>query len=125
MSALTISRPKSSLILQLHRNLYQFRGASYGGDYPTADNVIAEPDAQGIKAVCFHLLPARKAPEAVDRLCRAYGELSVPVSWTRCCSIGRAILWAIYHENPYNRLFYELVSIRFSKFVHSLMPKSL
>lgn len=22
----------------------------------------------------------------------------MPVSWTRCCSIGRAILWAIYHE---------------------------
>ena len=62
------------MILQLHRNLYPFRGASYGGDYPTADNVIAEPDAQGIKAVCFKILPAREVPEAVDRFCRAYGE---------------------------------------------------
>ena len=66
--------PKSSMILQLHRDLYKFSGASYGGNYKTADNVIAETDAQGNKTVRFQPLPAWETPEAVDSLCRAYEE---------------------------------------------------
>ena len=66
--------PKSSMILQLHRDLYKFSGASYGGHYKTSDNVIAETDAQGNKTVRFQPLPAWETPEAVDRLCRAYEE---------------------------------------------------
>ena len=49
-------------------------GASYGGHYKTADNVIAETDAQGNKSVRFQPLPAWETPEAVDSLCRAYEE---------------------------------------------------
>ena len=64
--------PKSSMILQLHRDLYKFSGASYGGHYKTSDNVIAETDAQGNKTIRFQPLPAWAAPEAVDNLCRAY-----------------------------------------------------
>lgn len=66
--------PKSSLILQLHRDLYKFSGASYGGNYKTVDNVIAETDAQGNKSVRFQPLPAWETPEAMDDLCRAYEE---------------------------------------------------
>ena len=66
--------PKASMILQLHRDLYKFSGASYGGHYKTADNVIAETDAQGNKNIRFQPLPAWETPEAVDSLCRAYEE---------------------------------------------------
>lgn len=66
--------PKSSLILQLHRDLYKFSGASYGGNYKTVDNVIAETDTQGNKSVRFQPLPAWETPEAMDDLCRAYEE---------------------------------------------------
>ena len=66
--------PKSSMILQLHRDLYKFSGMSYGGNYKTSDNVIAETDAQGNKTVRFQPLPAGETPEAMDTLCRAYEE---------------------------------------------------
>ena len=66
--------PKASMILQLHRDLYKFSGAAYGGHYKTADNVIAETDAQGNKSIRFQPLPAWETPEAVDSLCRAYEE---------------------------------------------------
>lgn len=66
--------PKSSLILQLHRDLYKFSGASYGGNYKTVDNVIAETDTQGNKSVRFQPLSAWETPEAMDDLCRVYEE---------------------------------------------------
>lgn len=66
--------PKSSMILQLHRDLYKFSGMSYGGNYKTSDNVIAETDAQGDKTVRFQPLSAWETPEAMDNLCRAYEE---------------------------------------------------
>lgn len=64
--------PKSTLILQLHRDLYKFSGMSYGGKYKTADNAIAETDAHGNKTVRFQPLPAWETPEAVEGLCCAY-----------------------------------------------------
>lgn len=66
--------PKPSVILQLHRDLYKFSGASYGGNYKTADNVIAETDAQGNKTVRFQAVPAWETAEAMEALCRAYEE---------------------------------------------------
>ena len=66
--------PKPSVILQLHRDLYKFSGASYGGHYKTADNVIAEMDAQGNKMVRFQPVPAWATAEAMEDLCRAYEE---------------------------------------------------
>lgn len=53
--------PKSSMILQLHRDLYKFSGMSCGGSYRSSDNAISKTDADG-------------NPEAVERLCRAYDE---------------------------------------------------
>lgn len=66
--------PKPSIILQLHRDLYKFSGLSYGGSYKTADNIIAETDAQGNQVVRFQPVPAWETSEAVERLCRAYEE---------------------------------------------------
>ena len=66
--------PKPSVILQLHRDLYKFSGASYGGHYKTADNVIAETDAQGNKAVRLQPVPAWATAEAMEALCRTYEE---------------------------------------------------
>ena len=66
--------PKPSVILQLHRDLYKFSGLSYGGHYKTADNVIAETDAQGHKTVRFQPVPAWETPEAMGQLCQAYEE---------------------------------------------------
>ena len=51
-----------------------YKRQSYGGRYKTADNVIAETDAQGNKSIRFQPLPAWETPEAVDSLCRAYEE---------------------------------------------------
>lgn len=70
--------PRSSMILQLHRDLYKFSGTSYGGHYKTADNVIEETDAQGHRSIRFQPLPAWETPEAVDRLCQAYEQALAP-----------------------------------------------
>lgn len=70
--------PKSSMILQLHRDLYKFSGMSYGGHYKTSDNVIEETDTQGHRSVRFQPLPAWETPEAVDRLCQAYEQALAP-----------------------------------------------
>ncbi len=66
--------PKPSLILQLHRDLYKFSGASMGGSYKSADNVIEEEDAQGNKFVRFQPVPAWETPEAMERVCTAFEE---------------------------------------------------
>ena len=70
--------PKSSMILQLHRDLYKFSGMSYGGHYKTADNVIEETDTQGHRSIRFQPLPAWETPDAVDRLCQAYERALAP-----------------------------------------------
>lgn len=66
--------PKTTLILQLHRDLYKFSGASYGGHYKISDNVIAEEDEQGNKLIRFQPVPAWETSEAMESLCLAYEE---------------------------------------------------
>lgn len=66
--------PKSSMILQLHRDLYKFSGMSYGGSYKSSDNVIAETDADGNKVVRFQPVHAWETSEAMERLCLSYEE---------------------------------------------------
>ena len=91
--------PKASMILQLHRDLYKFSGASYGGHYKTADNVIAETDAQGNKSIRFQPLPAWETPETVSLVQsrRNYGREENglyhlgPVFHGNCQTFGHAI----------------------------------
>lgn len=61
--------PRSSLILQLHRDLYSYNPTSMGGRYKSTDNLIEEVDRLGQRRVRFQPLPAYETPEAMDTLC--------------------------------------------------------
>ena len=65
---------RPSVILQLHRDLYQYSGLSIGGHYKNSDNIIEETDAAGNKTVRFQPVPAWETSEAMDRLCAAHDE---------------------------------------------------
>ena len=64
--------PKPAYILQLHRDLYKFSGAGYGGRYKTADNVIAEEDTDGKLYARFTPVAAWETDDAMTELCAAY-----------------------------------------------------
>lgn len=66
---------KSSIILQLHRDLYKFSGNT-GGKFKSSDNIIEEEDQYGNKRVRFQPVPAWETPEDVEAICRAYDEIS-------------------------------------------------
>ena len=66
--------PRSSLILQLHRDLYKYTGSSIGGNYKNSDNIIAEEHSDGTKTVRFQPVPAWETPEYVNAICSAYEE---------------------------------------------------
>lgn len=64
--------PKTSLILQLHRDLYKFSGLTFGGNYKNTDNAITETDAQGNTRIRFQPVAAWETPDAMEELCNAY-----------------------------------------------------
>jgi Fic family protein len=64
--------PGTGVILQLHRDLYQFIPSSAGGRYKVADNFITETDAQGRDRIRFQPVSAFETPEAMERLCAAF-----------------------------------------------------
>lgn len=66
---------KSSIILQLHRDLYKYHGLESGGRYKSSDNVIAEVDTQGNKRVRFQPVSAWETPGAINELCNAFDEV--------------------------------------------------
>ena len=66
---------KSSMILQLHRDLYKFSGKSIGGSYKNSDNVIAQKDAQGNKFVRFKPVSAWAVSSAMEEICKAFEEI--------------------------------------------------
>ena len=61
----------SGVILQLHRNLYNYSGYGFGGKFKNADNVIEERDGQGNRFVRFQPMSAFETPEAIERICKA------------------------------------------------------
>ena len=65
--------PKPNTILQLHRDLYHFNTSSIGGVYKNSDNVIAEIKSDGKEKVRFIPVSAFQTPDAMDRLCDAFG----------------------------------------------------
>ena len=65
---------KSSVILQLHRDLYSFHPSNNRGRYKNQDNIIEEVDEKGIRRIRFKPLSAFETPEAVEKLCSAYNE---------------------------------------------------
>lgn len=64
--------PKSTMILQLHRDLYKFSGSESGGKYKTGDNIIAETDSEGNRFVRFKPVSALETPDEIDRLCENF-----------------------------------------------------
>ena len=64
--------PRSSIILQLHRDLFKYSGLSIGGSYKNADNVIAEQLPDGSQRMRFQPVPAWETPETMENLCSAY-----------------------------------------------------
>ena len=65
---------RPAMILQLHRDLYKFSGMSIGGSYKNADNVIADPDAQGNRFIRFQPVSAWETAEAMEMACQAYDQ---------------------------------------------------
>lgn len=64
--------PRTNVILQLHRDLYQFSPSSIGGKFKNSDNLITETDAFGQSKIRFKPLTAFETPEAVDRLSNTF-----------------------------------------------------
>jgi len=57
----------TSIVLQLHRDLYQFL-SQQGGRWKMTDNQILESRADGTKVIRFQPIPAYRTPDAMDRL---------------------------------------------------------
>ena len=62
---------RPGMILQLHRDLYQYSSTSIGGNFKNADNVIAEELPDGTKRIRFEPVHAWETPGAIDDLCKA------------------------------------------------------
>lgn len=57
----------TGIVLQLHRNLFQFV-AQQGGRWKMTNNEISETRADGTRVVRFKAIPAHQTPEAMERL---------------------------------------------------------
>lgn len=64
--------PNTNVILQMHRDLYQFSPISMGGRFKKSDNVIAEINAEGKNRVRFQPLSAFETPDAMNRLAETF-----------------------------------------------------
>lgn len=62
------------VVLQLHRDLYQF-SVGEGGRWKTVDNEISETHPNGTKIVRFHPVPAYATPEAMEHLHERFNSL--------------------------------------------------
>lgn len=62
----------SNVILQLHRDLFQYSGSSTGGSFKSTDNLIEEIDTFGKRTVRFLPLSAIETPEAIQHICDEY-----------------------------------------------------
>lgn len=65
-------RPRPSVILQLHRDLYSYLTGTVGGEFKHSDNVIAETDSAGNQTARFIPVSAWQTAEAMDRLCDSF-----------------------------------------------------
>ena len=60
---------RSSYILQLHRDLYQYSQKDIGGRFKNTQNVIAESHPDGLQTVRFTPLAPYETPGAIDSIC--------------------------------------------------------
>ncbi len=66
---------RSSYILQLHRDLYQYSEKSIGGRFKNTQNYIAETHPDGTQTVRFMPLEPYETPEAVDAICESFNQI--------------------------------------------------
>ena len=64
--------PRTNVILQLHRDLYQYSGIGIGGHFKNTDNVIEEELEDGTKCIRFRPATAFETPEMIDNLCNQF-----------------------------------------------------
>ena len=64
--------PRANVILQLHRDLYQYSGIGIGGRFKNTDNVIEEELEDGTKRVRFRPATAFETPEMMENLCNQF-----------------------------------------------------
>lgn len=65
---------KTSIILQLHRDLCKFSGNT-GGVFKSVDNIIEEEDQEGNRQVRFQPVPAWETPQDIEAICDAFDEI--------------------------------------------------
>ncbi len=61
-----------NMILQLHRELYQFSDERFGGKFKDSPNEIDAIAKDGTKMVLFRPLEPFETPEAMEKLCKEY-----------------------------------------------------
>lgn len=64
--------PRANVILQLHRDLYQYSGMGSGGHFKNTDNVIEEELDDGTKRVRFRPATAFETPDMIESLCNQF-----------------------------------------------------
>lgn len=64
----------TGVVLQFHRDLYQFIPGQ-GGKWKPADNEITEIQSNGSKVIRFHPVPAHMTPDAMENLHKQFEEL--------------------------------------------------
>lgn len=67
---------QTNIILQLHRDLYKFRGVSFGGSFKNSDNVISEVHPDGTSYVRFQPIHAWETADAIECLCKEYNDVA-------------------------------------------------
>ncbi len=66
---------RSSYILQLHRDLYQYSEKEIGGRYKNTQNVVTENHKDGTKRVIFTPLAPYETPEAIETICESFNHV--------------------------------------------------
>lgn len=66
--------PTTNVILQLHRDLYQYSSTGQSDRFKMMDNEITETDASGKQTIRFKPLSAFETPDAMERLSAAFNE---------------------------------------------------
>ena len=64
----------AGVVLQFHRDLYQFNPGQ-GGNWKPTDNEITEIQSNGTKVVRFYPVPAHMTPDAMETLHKQFAEL--------------------------------------------------
>ena len=63
---------RPNFILQLHKEMYQFLDASFGGQFKDTSNEIAATYPDGRKVTIFKPLEPYETPKAIEKLCEEY-----------------------------------------------------